>query len=248
MKDIKTLQAQYKAGKLTKETYLAALKELLESKDISQEEHDGAKDFDPAKEGAAIYTQEDVDGMVTRKALGLVRKALKDAGVTVDVDNKGLLPKVAELAKAGTDQKPPTATEQEIVELRKKADKYDAVAGDMKSLTLENVVLRVAGKFNPHNPAQVVRALKADYSAQVEYDDLTGELMAGSVEKAIGRLVKAEPNLFQDPAGDGTPGGGTGGSFAGKGPGGGSASTGNPTDMDKKKAEALALMGYAPKK
>lgn len=243
---IKQLQAQYKAGKLTKEAYLAALKELLDGKEISQEDHDGAKDFDPTKDGVAIYTQEDVDGMVTRKALGLVRKALKDAGVTVDVDNKGLLPKVAELAKAGTDQKPPTATEQEITELRKKADKYDAVAGDTKRLTLENAVLRVAGKFNPHNPAQVVRALKEDYGAQVEYDDLTGELIPGSVEKAIGRLVKAEPNLFQDPAGAGA--GAAGGGFGGKPPGGGTPPAGGTTDLEKKKAEALKLMGFEPKK
>jgi len=246
MGEIKKLQAQYKAGKLTKEAYLTALKELLDGKEITQEEHDGAKDYDPTKDGAAIYTQEDVDGMVTRKALGLVRKALKDAGVTVDVDNKGLLPKVAELAKAGTDQKPPTATEQEIADLRKKANQYDAVAGDMKSLTLENVVLRVAGKFNPHNPAQVVRALKADYSVQVEYDDLTGELMPGSVEKAIGRLVKAEPNLFQDPNGAGAAA--ASGSFGGKPPGGGTPPAGTPTDLEKKKAEALKLMGFDPKK
>ena len=110
----------------------------------------------------------------------------------------------------------------------------------MKGLTLENAVLKTASKFNPVNSAQVVRALKADYSGHIEYDDVTGELIPGSIERAIGRLVKAEPNLFQEP-------GDTGSGFRGKPPGGGNPplSTG---DLEKNKAVALKMLGIEPKK
>lgn len=245
MDELKKLQALYKAGKIKKDDYLKQLKELLDGKDITQEEHDEAKDYDPEKDtGKAIYTQEEVDGMVSRKAVTLVRKALKAAGVNVDVPNKELLPKVAELAKAGTDQKAPSADEKEVAQLRKDAAKVPELEKGYKNLQLENAVLKAAGKYNPHNPAQVVRALMADYHGLIEYDDITGEVNPQSIGKAIKRIAENEPNLFKgaDENGSDENGGDTGGGFRSKPPGG----PGGKPDAQKlaaKKAEALELMG-----
>lgn len=104
---------------------------------------------------------------------------------------------------------------------------YDTVKG----LILENAVLCTAGKFNPVNAAQVVLALNADYGSQIEYDDVTGELIAGSVERALERLVKAEPNLFQNP-------GDTGSGFRGR-----PMYPGDMETLKKNKAAALKMLG-----
>lgn len=253
MDELKKLQGLYKAGKIKKDEYLKQLKELLDSKEISQEEHDEAKEYDPGDpDNKPIYTQAEVDGMVTRKAVALVRRALKDAGVNVDVPNKELLGKVAELAKAGGDQKPPTATEQEIADLRKKAKKADDADSTIKRLQLENGVLKAAGKFNPHNPAQVVRGL-SDYMGLLEEDD-EGGYTPKSIEKAIKRMAENEPNLFKqaDDEDGNDEGGGNddGGRFRGKGPGGGTPGGDDKkaAERAKKKTAALEMMGIKTEK
>lgn len=251
MNELKKLQAAYKAGKLTKEQYTAKVKELLEDGEISQEEHDQAQEFDPAgDDDKAIYSQADVDRIVARKATSMVRKALKEAGVEIDADNKTLLSKVAELVKAG-EGKNPSELEKEVAQLRKQVAKLPDLEAANKRLTVEAAVLKVANKYNPVNPAQVVRALNADYADLLEYDDESGALKEQSVVKAIKRIAEAEPNLFNKAPGEGNgEGDGDGGeggqksSFQGKPPGGTGEGGSKPGDKNQAKVNAaLELMG-----
>lgn len=245
MKRIRTLQEQLKKGEITKEAYAAELKKLLDDEFIDQEEHDDAAAFDP-EEDKAIFTQADVDRMVVVKATKMVRKALKDAGVEVDAANKDLLPKVAELAKAGqaTDGK---ATDADLTKLKQLEGKVPGLETKVKDLVVENAVLKgLGGKLKAVNPVQVVRALRLDYMDLVEIDDENGELDTKSIETALKRIAAAEPNLFHAEEG-GDDNGGSGdnggqGGFKGKGPGGGTGGSGKEKDLEKKKAEAKAML------
>lgn len=244
MEELKKLQGLFNAGKIKKDDYLKQLKELLDGKEITQEEYDGAKDYDPEDGGEKpIFTRTEAEAMAFRKACSMVRKAMKEVGVTVDVPNKELLGKVAEFAKAGTEKEKPTATEQEITDLRKKAKKADDLEPQVRRLQLENAVLKVAGKHNPHNPAQVVRALMADYMELLEEGD-EGQYTDKSIDKAIKRIAEVEPNLFKQKDGDDGEGGDNGDGFRGKPPGGGSPGNDKKAaDRAKKKAEALEMLG-----
>lgn len=258
MNKLKKLQKDYQAGKLTKAQYDAAVKDLLDDEDINQDEYDEALDFDPEDGGddKPIYTQADMDAVVVKKARQLVRKAAREAGLDVaDFKPNELLSKVAELAAAGVGKE--AATDDETKALRKKAAAYDDLAPKNKALVVENAVLKAAGKYNPVNPAQVVRALNADYADLLEYDEETGELEGKSVQKAIKRIAEVEPNLFKQPEGGEDEeddqeelDGGTG--FAGKTPGGAAAGKGKQqkeaTKLATTKASALELMGLADKK
>lgn len=250
MNDLKKLQADYKAGKLTKAQYEEAVKELLDDEEIDQEQHDEALEYDPADDEGGdkpIYTQADMDRVVVKKARQLVKQQLKNAGVELEgVKPKDLLAKVVELVQAGT-----TAAEnegdlqKEVQQLRAKAAKLDETSSSLKAAVVENAVLKSAGKYSPVSPAQVVRALNADYKDLLEYDEDSGALIPKSVDKALKRIKEAEPNLFQNTPdeGGGEPGTDDSGNFQGKPPGGGS---GNSKDADKlaaKKKEALELMG-----
>ena len=192
--------------------------------------------------------------MALNVARRLVRKELKAAGIELDVDNKGLLAKVVELAKAGTEggskkEGDNKTDDKELAQLRKDAAKAKTLEAQVKNLQLENVVLKTAGTFNPHNPARVVAAL-ADYEDLIDYDDETGLPTTRSVKQAITKLTKTDPYLFKTP-GEGGDGegegegqqGGTG--FSGKTPGGAGASNTKQkqTDAEKMKVEALARMG-----
>lgn len=116
--------------------------------------------------------------------------------------------------------------------------------GRRKKLLIENAVLKEAGKYNPVNPAQVVRAISADYLDSIEFDEENGTADAKSIARAIRKVHDAEPNLFKPAGDDGDDGNGAGGSgngFRGKGPGG-AGSTKNG-ELEAKKAEALEMLG-----
>lgn len=103
-------------------------------------------------------------------------------------------------------------------------------------------MLKEAGKYNPVNPAQVVRAINSDYLDGIDFDEETGTADAKSISRAIRKVHDAEPNLFKavdDHEGD--DGGEGSGSFRGKGPGG--AGGKKDADIAAKKAEALAMLG-----
>lgn len=246
MDELKKLQGQYKKGKLTKDQYLEGLKKLLEDQEIDQKQHDDAKDFDPNDtDEDPIYSQADVDRMIKKEAARMVRRELKAQGVEVDAPNKDLLGEVAKLAAAG--QGKGESTDKELAELRKKAALAEAQAPKLQRLVLENQVLKSAGKYNPVNPSQVVRALD-DYRDLLDYDDETGEPTAQSVSRALKRIAQAEPNLFKTPDGNGgnpeDDDNKDDSSFKGKPPGGGTGSGGKGDDLDKKAAEMLSMMGY----
>jgi hypothetical protein len=255
MDKLKRLQKQYAAGKLTDAQYKAALADLLDDEEVTQEEHDEALDFEPEDDGGKpIYTQADVDGFVVKKARALVKKALRDAGVDVsDVKQQEIIAKAAELAAAGVGKS--TAGDEELKALRKKAAAYDEVAPTVNDLKVENAVLKTAQKYNPINPAQVVRAIKSDYADLLEYDDESGALDIKSVHKAMKRITEVEPNLFN------TAGAGSeededledkGTDFSGKPPGNaGGASSKSQKEAAKlaaDKAAALAMMGLSTNK
>lgn len=244
MNAIQKLQAKYAAGKITKEQYEQQLADLLKDEEVTQEEYDEAADYDPEDQGEPLlYSQSDVNDIVKRKAVGLVRKALKDAGIAVDAPNKDLLEKVVELVQAGNGKSGDEAA-QEVVALKKQIATMEKAAGQYTELQIENSILKAAGKYDPYNTTQVVRALKADYTDLLEYDEETGQLLGNSVDKAIQRVAKAEPNLFKNPEGSGAddtdPN--KGGEFKGKGPGGGTGS-GQKKDLAKQKAVALEMLG-----
>lgn len=260
---LKILQEKYKAGKLTKEKYEAKVKELLEDQDLDQAEYDGALTFDPKDDGdKLIYSESDMQSMAHNVARRTIRQELKKVGLDIDVDNKGLIAAVVQLAKTGkeSDGKGATATEQEIVQLRKDAAKVKTLESQAQDLALENAVLKSAGTHQPHNPAQVVRAL-SDYKDLIEYDDESGLPTAKSVKNVISKLAKTEPNLFKTPSSQDDEQdeneqeedqGGNGG-FRSKTPGGGSGgASATGTAAQKKQAEmqaeALERMGIPAKK
>ena len=243
MKRIKTLQEQYKTGKITKAEYEAEIKKLLDDEFIDQDEYDEAVAFDPEGD-KPIFTQADVDRMVVTKATKMVRKALKDAGVEVDATNKDLLTKVAELVKAGTasDGK---ATDADLTRLKQLEGKLPVLESRAKDLTIENAVLKgLGGAFKAVNPVQVVRALKLDYMDLIEIDEETNTVDVKSVETALKRINAAEPNLFVAVENDGDDNGGAGAAgYKGKGPGGGTGGAGaGAKDLEKKRAEARAML------
>ncbi|MCM3789432.1 hypothetical protein M3221_13585 [Domibacillus indicus] len=197
MNKLKKLQADYRAGKITEAEYTAKLQALLNEEEITQEEHDEAADFDPGDSGdeKPIYTQSDMDSAIVKKARQMVRQAMKKAGVDVsNIKPLELLDSVAELAAAGVGKEKETNTE--LKELRRKAAAYDELEPSHRSLTVENAVLKAAGKYNPVNPAQVVRALNADYSHLLDFDEETNALDPKSVTRAIKQIAAEEPNLF----------------------------------------------------
>ena len=94
MGKLRKLQERYLKGELTKAQYEAECKKLLDDEILDQDAYDDALDYDPDYERPK-YSQADVDSTVAKKAVKMVRKALKDAGVTVEADDKTLLSKVA---------------------------------------------------------------------------------------------------------------------------------------------------------
>jgi hypothetical protein len=258
MEWLKKLQEKYKAGKLTKEQYDAKVKELLEDGDLDQAEHDEALEFDPKATGEKlIYSEEDMQRMAHNVARRTLRQELKKAGLELDVDNKGLVAAVVQLAKTGkeSDGKGATATEQEIAQLRKDVAKLKPLEEKAKDLSLEVAVLKSAGRYQPHNAAQVVRAL-ADYADLIEFDDESGLPVPKSVTAVISKLAKAEPNLFKTPNGEGgqdnlddnQQGGGFNGKTPGGGAAGGAGATGEAAKQAELQAEALKRMGITPAK
>lgn len=254
---LKRLQEKYKAGKLTKEQYDAKVAELLADGDVTQEEHDKALEYNPKAPdgGELIYSQEDVDRMAVNVARRIIRKEFKAAGIDLDVDNKGLLAHIVNLAKGDGKEGAKGVTEAELAQLRKDAGKAKELGGKLKDLSLENAVLRSAGgQYTPVNPNQVVRALR-DYADEIEYDE-NDVPDKRSVDLVLRKLAKDEPNLFKKPEGGADDddnnsegaGGNGGGNFSGKPPGGG-GNEGNKGGAAKSKedaavAEMLGLIGH----
>lgn len=247
MKELKKLQDAYKAGKLTKEQYSKAVKDLLDEEELTQEEYDEAVDYDPkGDDDTAIYSQADVDRIVLRKAQQKVKQILKDAGVDVEsVPKKDLFTKLAELAKNGNAGDELTVDQKELADLRTKVKGLDDLTATNQKLAVENAVLKASGKYQPYNANQVVRALNLDYTDLLEYDDETGTLNQKSVDKALKRIATAEPNLFKTPEGESGAGGTDNqGGFKGKPPGGAGAGGGNDAEKQAQlKANALAMLG-----
>lgn len=248
MGKLRKLQEKYLKGELTKVQYEAEVKKLLDDETLDQDQYDDALEYDPDYERPK-YSQADVDSTVAKKAVKMVRKALKDAGVTIEADDKTLLSKVAETLKNGTTgtgtdgQDGAGISEADLTALKTKADRVDSLTAQCKKLIIENAVLKEAGKYNPVNPAQVVRAINADYLDGIEFDEENGTADAKSVARAIRKVHDSEPNLFKtvDDGGEGHGSGSSGADFRGKGPGG-AGGTKN-AEHEAKKAEALALLG-----
>lgn len=258
MKKLRKAQADYKAGKITEEQYTAQVAQLLEDGEIDQAGHDQALEYDPEAEDddededddKPIYSQADMDRTVVKKARTMVRKVLRDAGVDLDgVNNKDLLTKAAELALSGQNSgKSESELSKEVNDLRKKASMVDNLTQTVQTLTIESAVLKAAGKYKPVNPAQVVRALNADYTDLLEFDDETGALIPKSVDRALKRIAEAEPNLFtpkgDDEDDDQQQQQNNEGRLSGKSPGGGSGSSDKQQQkLEAGKAKALELMG-----
>jgi hypothetical protein len=276
MEVLRKLQAKLRAGKITQEQYTAQLKTLLDNEDVSQEEYDDAKGFNPEKEkDPPIYTQADLEAyaqkeitrVVMKKTQTKVRQICNAADIDVtDVPNEKLLDHVTGLLKSGKGKKAGTddntedggAKGAEVDKLRKQAARVPELEGKVKSLTVENTVLKVAAKFNPVNPAQVSRAILSDYTDELEYDD-EGILVSKSVEKTISRVAKAEPNLFKKKNTDGTntnkeeeeeeeenPGGDD--TLKGKGPDGGSGAASSGAKTQQLVNSGLDMLGIKPTK
>lgn len=239
MGKLKKLQEQYLKGELTKAQYDAEVKKLLEGDILDQDAYDEALEYDPEQE-RPVYSQVEVDAIVVKRATRMVRKALKDAGVTVDADDKTLLTKVAEQLKAGPkeDGTATTTTDEDVAKLRLQADRATTLSERLKDLVVENAVLKEAGKYNPVNPTQVVRAIRLDYMDTIDYDEDTGAVDAKSVSRALKKVNESEPNLFKLPEEGGTDGAAT---FTGKAPGSGSGST--TAAQDAKRAQARDMLG-----
>jgi hypothetical protein len=265
MDAIKKLQQAYKAKQLKRKDYLAQLKEMLDGEEIDQDTYDEARDYDPAEDDGGvdkpIYTQTEVDRIIVNKARSLVRKALKDAGVTVDAANNVLLDEVVKLVQAGQGKvKPDNELQKEVDRLTRELKVSGSAGEKLKSLMLENAVYKALAisEYKPINVNQVVRALKADYVDLIEFDD-DNNVVQKTVSKAIRRVADSEPNLFeQDDEGgeindddlDGTRRKGTdtdddGPGFRGKGPGGtpGASAATKQKQYEAKKKEALDLLG-----
>lgn len=242
MGKLRKLQEKYLKGELTKAQYEAEVKKLLDEEILDQDTYDEALEYDPEHEKPQ-YSQADVDAIVAKRAVRMVKKALKDAGVNIEADDKTLLTKVAEQLKGGNKQdgnKAEGVTDEDLANLRTQAEKAKTLSDRVKDLIVENAVLKEAGKYNPVNPTQVVRALRLDYMDAIDYDEDTGEVDVKSVSRALKKVHESEPNLFKsvedtDPEAD------KGNDFKGKGPGGGAGGGGK--DHDAKKAQALAMLG-----
>jgi hypothetical protein len=231
MNKLKKLQKQLESAEITKAEYKAHLQELLDDEEIDQDAYDEAKDFEPEEE-EKIYSQAEMDKTVLTKARQLVKRELKKAGHDLtDVQNKDLLAEVSRIAQIAKEKGNLDADEQEISDLRNKAKSLETNQAEVARLTVENSVLKSAGKFNPVNPAQVVRALNSDYSSHLEYDE-DEKLIPASVDRALKAIHKAEPNLFQ--AAEGEPEGDRGNGTGAKPPGG----THTPKTQSEKEAAA----------
>lgn len=249
MGKLRKLQEQYLKGEITKAQYEAAVQKLLEDEIIDQDQVDEALDYDPENERPQ-YSQADVDSMIAKRAVRMVRKALKDAGVKIEADDKNLLTEVANSIKNGSTKKNEDpddkggkggTSDEEVANLRIQAEKVPVLTERLKDLVVENAVLKEAGKYNPVNPAQVVRAIRSDYMESIDFDEETGTADVKSVSRVLRKVVEVEPNLFSKSEDDLDGKHDTGNTFKGKGPGGAGA-TGNK-DKDAKKAEALAMLG-----
>lgn len=248
MHKLKKLQEQYRKGEIDKAAYLAAVKLLLTDDYIDQEESDEAAGFNP-EEGKAIYTQADVDSFIAKKAVSMARKALKDSGVEVEGANKDFLGNLAALVKVGQATGGEKATDKDLEKLRAWEAKGPALEARVKDLVISNAVIGAAGKYNPYNAAQVVRALKLDYMNLIDVDDETGDIDAKSIDRVLRRIKEAEPNLFkatEDADDEDNEGAGdddiTGAAFKGKGPKGGGEGGGKDKDFAAKKAAGLAML------
>lgn len=253
MNKLKKLQKDYQAGKITEEQYKAALQDLLDDEEIDQDQYNEALEFDP-EDGAEkpIYTQSEVNSFIVKKARVLLKKEAKAAGLDLsEIKPNELIAKVVEMAAAGSGKE--QETDKELLSLRKKAATAETLEAANRALTVENAVLKAAGNLNPVNPAQVVRALNADYEDLLEFDEETGQLDPKSVTKAIKKIAEVEPNLFKTASQDEDEEddqedleGDKGSTFSGKSPGGAGAGSKQKKDADKlnaKKAAALELLG-----
>lgn len=249
MGKLRKLQERYLKGELTKAQYEAEVKKLLDDETLDQDSYDDALEYDPDYERPK-YSQAEVDSTIAKKAVKMVRKALKDNGVTIEADDKTLLTKVAETLKnggnggEGGEGTGASISDADLEVLRTKAARADEMEDRIKTYAIENAVLKEAGKYNPVNPTQVVRAIKLDYLDGIEFDDETGTVDAKSLSRAIRKVHDNEPNLFKAVGSDDDPdngGSGSSGSFRGKGPGGVGGK--KDAEMEAKKAEALAMLG-----
>lgn len=248
MGKLRKLQERYLKGELTKAQYEAEVKKLLDDETLDQETYDDALEYDPDYERPK-YSQAEVDTTIAKKAVKMVRKALKDAGVTIEADDKTLLTKVAETLKnGGTDNggeggAGATISDADLEVLRTKAAKADDLEDRCKTYAIENAVLKEAGKYNPVNPSQVVRAIRMDYLDGIDFDEETGTVDAKSLSRAIRKVHDSEPNLFKEVGAEGDEGGngGSSGGFRGKGPGG--AGEKKDAELAAKKEQALAMLG-----
>lgn len=248
MGKLRKLQERYLKGELTKAQYEAEVKKLLDDETLDQDSYDDALEYDPDYERPK-YSQAEVDSTIAKKAVKMVRKALKDNGVTIEADDKTLLTKVAETLKnggnggEGGEGTGASISDADLEVLRTKAARADEMEDRIKTYAIENAVLKEAGKYNPVNPTQVVRAIKLDYLEGIEFDDETGTVDAKSLSRAIRKVHDNEPNLFKAVGSDDPDNGGSGssGNFRGKGPGGVGGK--KDAEMEAKKAEALAMLG-----
>lgn len=243
MGKLKKLQEKYVKGEITAAEYTAQVGQLLTDGDIDQDQHDEALDYDPEHERPQ-YSQADVDAMIASRAIRMVRKALKDGGVTVDADNKTLLTSIAEKLKAAADGNTSLNSDDQA-KLTAATEKATTLEEKLKDLAIENAVLKSAGTYNPVNPTQVVRAIRLDYMDDMDYDETTGVVDAKSVARALKKVHGTEPNLFKagtDDNNNGNPNNDD--AFKSKGPGGGTAG-GDKTDA--KVTEALSMLGISTK-
>jgi hypothetical protein len=250
MGKLRKLQERYLKGELTKAQYEAEVKKLLDDDTLDQDAYDDALDYDPDYERPK-YSQAEVDSTIAKKAVKMVRKALKDAGVTIEADDKTLLSKVAETIKSGGSDTGgeggagAAISDADLEVLRTKAARADDLEDRCKTYAIENAVLKEAGKYNPVNPSQVVRAIRLDYLDGIDFDEETGKVDDKSLARAIRKVHDNEPNLFKEVGADeddkGSGGSGSSGNFRGKGPGG--AGEKKDAELAAKKEQALAMLG-----
>jgi hypothetical protein len=101
---------------------------------------------------------------------------------------------------------------------------------------IETAVLKEAAQYEPVASHQVVQAI-ADYSNYLEFDDNT-QLIKSSVKRLVNALVQNEPNLFRNI------------NISSKETDnflGGAGGSSTQTSLEKKKKEALALLGIIKK-
>ena len=248
MGKLRKLQERYLKGELTKAQYEAEVKKLLDDETLDQDAYDDALEYDPDYERPK-YSQAEVDSTIAKKAVKMVRKALKDAGVTIEADDKTLLTKVAETIKdggigtSGEGGAGASISDADLEVLRTKAAKVDDLEDRCKTYAIENAVLKEAGKYNPVNPSQVVRAIRMDYLDSIDFDEETGTVEAKSLSRTIRKVHDNEPNLFKEVGADDSDNSSSGssGSFRGKGPGG--AGEKKDAELAAKKEQALAMLG-----